>query len=163
MKYTFTHVLTDHKCKCEISTVPSKAKSQEPTYSQALNQNKLIDNRQGVNIQRVNQAIIDGQTVRWLRSMVFKVEQTRKWRRLWFWYFAYWILLKFIGIYVNSLLITYDFSVTSIIARFLLQCFLFAASQDYQMLYQVQYIACLLLIPSGLNQLRKRWPFDWRS
>lgn len=71
-------------------------------------------------------------------------------------------MLVIADVYKNSLL-PYAFLVTVIISLFLLQCFLFAASQDYPMLYQVQYIACRLLIRSGLKQLRKKWPFDWKS
>jgi len=42
----------------QLSTAPTKAKSREPAYSQALNQNKI--DRVGVKIQRVGQA--DSQT-----------------------------------------------------------------------------------------------------
>jgi len=45
--------------KLEISTALTKAKSREPAYSQALNQNNIA--RQRVKIQRVRQA--DSQTV----------------------------------------------------------------------------------------------------
>ena len=46
--------------KLDISTAPTKAKSREPAYSQALNQNRI--DRQGVKIQRVRQA--DSQTAK---------------------------------------------------------------------------------------------------
>ena len=44
---------TNRNCnrKLETSTAPTKAESRDPTYSQALNQNKI--DRQGVKIQRV--------------------------------------------------------------------------------------------------------------
>jgi hypothetical protein len=43
--------------KLETSTAPTKARSREPAYSQALNQNKI--DRHGVKIQRVRQAYIN--------------------------------------------------------------------------------------------------------
>src|SRR6185503_20240255 len=46
--------------KLDISTAPTKAKSREPAYSQALNQNRI--DRQRVKIQRVRQA--DSQTAK---------------------------------------------------------------------------------------------------
>ena len=46
--------------KLEISRAPTKAKSREPAYSQALNQNRI--DRQRVKIQRVRQA--DSQTAK---------------------------------------------------------------------------------------------------
>ena len=52
--------------KLEISRAPTKAKSREPAYSQALNQNRI--DRQGSRIQ----------TVRRLRWMMFRVEMARE-------------------------------------------------------------------------------------
>src|SRR6218665_1742211 len=47
-------MVNDCNCKLEISTTLTKAKSREPTYSQAFNQNKIY--RQRVKIQRFRQA-----------------------------------------------------------------------------------------------------------
>src|ERR1043165_2011997 len=44
----------DRNRKLETSTAPTKARSREPAYSQALNQNKI--DRHEVKIQRVRQA-----------------------------------------------------------------------------------------------------------
>ena len=50
--------LKNRNHKLEISTVPTKAKSDEPAYSQMLSQNKI--DRQRVKIQKIRQA--DNQT-----------------------------------------------------------------------------------------------------
>ena len=56
--------------KLLISRAPTKAKSQEPAYSQALNQNKIDRQRSRNSRSRVS----DRQTVRRLWWMVFGVE-----------------------------------------------------------------------------------------
>ena len=63
--------LANRKRKLEISAAPTKAKSQEPTYLQVLNQNKI--DRQGVKSRKSGR-----QTVRRLWWMVFGVETGRE-------------------------------------------------------------------------------------
>jgi len=63
--------------KLEISRAPTKAKSREPAYSQALNQNKI-------DRQRSKSRESGRQTVRRLWWMVFGVETEREvWGRRW--------------------------------------------------------------------------------
>ena len=57
--------------KLEISTAPTKAKSQEPAYLQALIQNKIVR-------QRVRSRDSSRQTVRWLWCLVFRIEMGRE-------------------------------------------------------------------------------------
>ena len=57
--------------KLKISRAPTKAKSREPAYSQALNQIKI--DRQGVKIRGVRQ--VDSRRLRW---MILRVEAVRE-------------------------------------------------------------------------------------
>lgn len=59
-------MVNDCNCKLEISTTLTKAKSREPTYSQAFNQNKIY--RQRVKIQIVWQGTADCQIVHGFQS-----------------------------------------------------------------------------------------------
>jgi len=54
MKYVIQLLLLTRHCSLNISKTVTKAKSQEPTHSEALSQNKIA--RQGVCIQKVKQA-----------------------------------------------------------------------------------------------------------
>jgi len=63
--------LRNRNRKLDISTAPTKARSWEPAYSQALIQNKIDK-------QRVRSRESGRQTVRWLWRMVFGVEMGRE-------------------------------------------------------------------------------------
>ena len=62
-----TYHTSSRNRKLEISTAPTKAKSWEPAYSQALNQNKI-------DRLRSESRESGRQTARWLWWMVFGVE-----------------------------------------------------------------------------------------
>src|SRR6218665_652377 len=70
----FAHVFNYNRNpnrKLDISTAPTKARSREPAYSQALIQNKI-------DRQRVRSRESDRQTVRRLWGMMFGVETGRE-------------------------------------------------------------------------------------